>query len=288
MNLDWSIKSLKEFLEILRTPLFELSHTKVSLASVLFAILIFVSAIKLAKFAGIIVNRSLQKKSVDSVVRDSLEKFSRYLVIMIGMLFALDALGFTLSSLAAFGAILMVGIGFGLQNITQNFISGIILLVERPVKVGDIIQVGSASGKVLDIRVRSTVVQTRDDVSIIVPNSKLLAEEVINQSFLSNRIRRQITIGIAYGSDVSIAMQLLLDAALAQEAVLKEPPPLVIFSDFGESSLDFALRFWTTEIWDIDRLCSDIRINIESLFRSHGIQIPFPQRDLHLRSYLQS
>jgi small-conductance mechanosensitive channel len=221
---------------------------------------------------------------VDSGVRDSVEKFVRYGILAFGFLFALDNLGISISSLAAIGAILMVGIGFGLQNITQNFISGIILLLERPIKVGDIVTVGSFSGRVVDIRVRSTIIQTRDDISIIVPNSKLVSEEVINDSYSGQKIRRHVKVGAAYGSDVKTVKRLLTEAAMEHESVLKDPPPSVVFEDFGESSLDFDLRFWCSNIWQMEVISSDLRTAIEEKFRAANIQIPFPQRDLHIRT----
>ncbi|MCB0349308.1 MAG: mechanosensitive ion channel, partial [Bdellovibrionales bacterium] len=193
---------LKEVWNLLREPLLQINGSKISITSIFVSILVIIFTIKLARYIGRAVNRGLNKRGVDSGVRDSIEKFSRYLIIALGILFALDNLGISINSLAAVGAVLMVGIGFGLQNIAQNFISGIIILIERPIKVGDIIKVGSSTGRVVDIRVRSSIIQTRDEVSIIIPNSKLISEEVISDSFSGQRIRNHIHVGVAYGSDV--------------------------------------------------------------------------------------
>lgn len=195
-------------------------------------------------------------------------------------------MGVSISSLAAVGAVLMVGIGFGLQNLTQNFISGIILLVERPIKVGDIIKVGTTSGKVVDIRVRSTVVQTRDDVTIIVPNSKFISEEVVNDSYSGKVIRQHLRVGVGYGSDVDKVQHLLCEAAMKHPKVLHEPKPKALFEDFGDSSLNFDLRFWSSEIWLIETVTSEIRKSILNEFRKENIEIPFPQRDVHIKQNL--
>jgi small-conductance mechanosensitive channel len=178
----------------------------------------------------------------------------------------------------------MVGIGFGLQNITQNFISGIIILIERPIKVGDLIHVGNSSGRVIDIRVRSTIIQSADDVTIIVPNSKLLAEEVINDSFSGHRIRKHVSVGVAYGSDIEKVTALLCEAVAGHPKVLDDPPANALFTNFGDSSLDFDLRFWCSDLNEMDKTASDIRTKIERLFRENKIEIPFPQRDLNIRS----
>jgi small-conductance mechanosensitive channel len=280
--LEWLKHEFAPIFNLLDAPIIHLNNGKFSLSGLLLSVLIIWGSIKIAKSVGKMTNSALEKKDVDSGIRDSLERFVRYLIIAMGVLFSLDNLGFSISSLAGLGAVLMVGIGFGLQNIAQNFISGIIILIERPIKVGDIIQVGSSSGRVLDIRVRSTIIQTRDEVSIIVPNSKLISEEVVNDSYASQKIRQHIKIGVAYGTEVALVQKTLSLAALSHSQVLKDPPPRVIFTSFGESSLDFDLRFWCSDIWEVDLICSEIRCEIDRLFRIEKIQIPFPQRDLHL------
>jgi small-conductance mechanosensitive channel len=277
------IEQFKSVWSLLREPLFKINSSEISLSSLAISVLIVFLTFSLSKRSSRFLNRILQNKGVDSGVRDSIEKFSRYLMVALGILFALDNLGVSINSLAAIGAVLMVGIGFGLQNIAQNFISGIIILIERPIKVGDIIRVGSATGRVIDIRVRSSIIQTRDEVSIIVPNSKLISEEVISDSYSGQRIRQHVHVGVAYGTDVEKVKSLLCEAALSQDKVLEDPAPNAIFENFGDSSLDFDLRFWCTDIWSMEQTSSDIRCKIDALFKEHGIQIPFPQRDLHFK-----
>ncbi len=281
---DELLNNFKDFAKLFDFPIFHLHNTKISLSSLSISIIIILIAFRLAKYLGRLVNDSLERRNVDSGIRDSLDRFTRYLIITVGILFSLDNMGFSINSLASLGAVLMVGIGFGLQNIAQNFISGIIILIERPIKVGDIIRVGTTSGRVLDIRVRSTIVQTRDDVSIIVPNSKLISEEVVNDSYSGQQIRQHIRVGVAYGSDVEKVKRILLESAIGHDQVLDTPKPLVIFEDFGDSSLNFDLRFWCSDIWNLDPITSDIRSDIDKKFRQENIEIPFPQRDLHIRS----
>lgn len=270
----------------IKAPLFKVNEVNISVSSIGFSLLIIVLSIKVAKFISKVVNRFLTSRHVDSGVIDSIGQFIKITIVLIGILISLDSLGFSFKSLAAISAVLMVGIGFGLQNIAQNFISGIIILIERPIKVGDIIEVGSTTGRVLEIRVRSTIIQTRDDISIIVPNSKIVAEEVINESFSGKRIRLHIQVGVAYGSDLSKVKALLLEAASNNSEVLTEPKPDVIFSAFGTSSLDFDLRIWTNQLWQEKRLRSEIRFKIDSLFRNNNITIPFPQQDIYIKEFV--
>ncbi|MGZ3713413.1 MAG: mechanosensitive ion channel family protein, partial [Bdellovibrionota bacterium] len=169
---------LKKVWDLFREPIFVSNGSKISVFSLLISAIAIIVAINVAKALGRMVNHKLEQRGVDSGVRGSLEKFFRYGFVGLAILFSLDNLGISINSLAAVGAVLMVGIGFGLQNIAQNFISGIIILIERPIKVGDVIRVGNSIGKVIDIRVRSTIVQTGDAITIIVPNSKIVSEEV--------------------------------------------------------------------------------------------------------------
>lgn len=271
-------------ISFLKEPIFQIHGSKVSLFHIIISILVFSLSFKLARFIGRILDRYLVKKSVDSGVRDSIEKFVKYFVVMIASIFSLDNLGLPMSSLATFGAVLMVGIGFGLQNITSNFISGIIILIERPIKVGDIVKSGNFSGRVIDIRVRSTVIRTRDDISIIIPNSKLVSEEVINESYSGENIRQHIRLGVAYGSDLDLVISILTQCALSRPEVLIDPPPIVVLEDFGASSLDLDLRFWCSDIWKTERVAGEIRLEINRKFNENGVVIPFPQRDVNLKS----
>jgi len=214
-------------------------------------------------------------------LQESLTTISVYILWFLGVLMALNFMGLNTTTLAlAFGA-LGIGLGFGLQNIFNNFVSGIILLLERPIQVGDDIQINDIWARVRKINVRSTVVQTYDNASLIIPNSDLISNQVMNWSFKDKRLRRGIVVGVAYGSDLELVRQTLLDAAAETPRVLKQPKPDVIFNDFGDSSLVFTLRFWTNIAYYLS-VETDVRFTIDRLFRERNITIPFPQRDVHM------
>ncbi|MBW1974240.1 MAG: mechanosensitive ion channel [Deltaproteobacteria bacterium] len=216
-------------------------------------------------------------------LQESITTISAYVLWFLGVLAALNALGFSGTSLTvAFGA-LGVGLGFGLQNIFNNFVSGLILLFERPIQVGDVIEMGGIWGEVKKINVRSTVVQTWDNASLIIPNSEFISGRVTNWSFKDMRLRRNIDVGVAYGSDVELVRQTLLEIADRHPGVFKKPEPSVLFLDFGDSALIFRLRVWVT-VYDCIQVETDIRFEIDRLFRERGIEIPFPQRDIHIKS----
>lgn len=275
---------ITKIFELIRTPLFEISGNKFSIMSLILAIFVFYLSVVLSKMAERFVKNLLLDKEIDPGVKGSIQTFTRYLVVIVGALITLDTVGISLSSLAALGAVLMVGIGFGLQNITQNFISGLIILLERPIKVGDLVEVKGVSGKIIEIGARSTLIHTRDDVAIIVPNSQFISEQVVNESFSGEKMRLHIPVGVAYGSDTGKVKEILLKVAEGHPKVISHPAPTVNFNDFGDSSLNFEVRVWVRELWENDIIMSDIRFAIDAAFREENIEIPFPQRDLHLRS----
>jgi small-conductance mechanosensitive channel len=282
--MDIIFEQIKFVWSLLSTPLFELGSSQISLASLFVVLLILGGFFMVSRIIERGVRNALKNKSIDQGIKGSIERFARYLTVILGVFIALDTIGISLASIAALGAVLMVGIGFGLQNVAQNFVSGIIILLERPIKQGDIVVVGGVSGKVRDIRVRSTVIETRDDVAIIVPNSQFIADQVINDSFSGHNIRRILKVGVAYGSDVAKVTGILMEIANAHEQILKAPGTKVLFMDFGSSSLDFELRFWVKELWTTDTILSDLRYDIDRKFRKENIEIPFPQRDLHIKT----
>ena len=200
------------------------------------------------------------------------------------MLVAVDSIGLSLSAVLAASTVLLVGIGFGLQNIAQNFVSGLIVLFEQPIRPGDFIKVGDAYGVVAAIGLRATRVVTRDQVTIIVPNSELVTTQVVNHSIPTPNLRIAVSVGVAYGTDTEIVRTTLLDVPKGHSQVLAEPHPEVRFEGFGDSSLDFSLLVWVSDPREDRRISSDLRFEIERRFRAAGIEIPFPQRDLHVRS----
>lgn len=278
------LELLKAFLAFCTKTLFELQGTKITLASIILGIFIFMTARYLSRISERLMHRFASDRGLEIGVTTSIAKITRYFVLTIGIIITLDTLGVDMKSLAALGAVLGVGIGFGLQNITQNFISGIIILFERPVKIGDLVSVDGVNGRVVDIGSRSTRVLTRDDTAIIVPNSKFISDNVINQSFTGEIIRYNINVGVAYGSDTKKVEQVMLEVAKNADGILKDPAPQVFFEDFGDSSLNFSLAVWVSELWHSRKILSDIRFSIDEKFRENNIEIPFPQRDIHIKS----
>jgi potassium efflux system protein len=226
----------------------------------------------------------LKESGLSTGAKGSVTTISTYLIWSVGILISLSVFGLNTTSLAVVFGALSIGLGFGLQNIFNNFISGLILLFERPIQVGDVVEVGGVWGEVKKINVRATLVQTYTNSSLIIPNSEFISALVTNWSHKDPFIRRDLMIGVAYGSDTALVKTLLLQAADSVTEVYDSPQkPRVQFINFGDSSLDFRLRFWS----DIDNFIeaeSKLRFEIDRLFKANKVVIPFPQRDLHILS----
>ncbi len=228
-------------------------------------------------------NKILARSGLEAGLQESIATIAVYVLWIMGILMALHAFGLNTTSLAvAFGA-LGIGLGFGLQNIFNNFISGIILLFERPIQVGDAIEINGVMANVIKINVRSTVVQTWDNASLIIPNSEFISNQVTNWSFKDMRLRRNINVGVVYGSDVELVRQSLLEVAEKTPRVLKYPKPDVLFKDFGDNALIFRLRVWTLVVHMVE-VETAIRFEIDRLFRERDIVIAFPQQDIHIKT----
>jgi potassium-dependent mechanosensitive channel len=283
--LAWGAKQalLLNIYNVLNYP-FHVGQMRLSLLNMIYAFLAVVLTHVIVRFwRHILRDKLLDNKDLEPGLKDSVTSITVYIAWALGILIALRAFGLSTTSMAvAFGA-LGIGLGFGLQNIFSNFISGIILLFERPIQVGDAIEINGTWGEVRKINVRSTLVQTYDNASLIIPNSDFISSQVTNWSFKDMRLRRTIVVGVAYGSDVNLVKKTLEEIAQKITWVLKFPVPQVLFSDFGDSALIFNLRIWT----DIDHMLivdSEIRFEIYRLFNERGIEIAFPQLDLHVRS----
>lgn len=222
------------------------------------------------------------RPGIDPGVRDVLETTSLYVLWGLYILISLFLLGFSFTSLAVVAGGLSVGIGFGLQNIVNNFVAGLILLFGRSIQAGDTIQIDAIWGQVRKVNIRNTVVQTFDNATLFVPNSDLISGKLVNWTHRDPTVRREITIGVAYGSNTEQVRQILLDAVTGHEHVLKTPAPSVQFTNFGESSLDFKLLFWVDNVNAAVGTTSDIRFAIDRRFREVGIDIPFPQREVRI------
>ena len=223
---------------------------------------------------------------MDHASKESMVSLTGYFTVALAFLLALSIAGVELANLALIAGALSVGIGFGLQNIVNNFISGVILLFERPIKTGDWIVVGGTEGYVKKISIRSTQIQTFDRSDVIVPNSELISTQVTNWMFRDKIGRVIVPIGVAYGSDVQRVKENLLHIAHHHQAVITKSPiiakPWVLFRAFGDSSLNFELRCYIRSVDERLSVISDMNFEIDKAFREAGIEIPFPQRDVHL------
>lgn len=220
--------------------------------------------------------------SADRGVRDALSTGVGYVGFVIAILVLVGALGLNLGNLAIIAGALSVGVGFGLQNVFNNFVSGLILLIERPIKPGDWVVVGSHEGTVKKVNVRSTEIETFQRASVIIPNADLISNAVVNWTHKNLMGRVELSVGVAYGSDVQKVKAILLECAKAHPLVARYPEPFVVFKDFGDSSLDFELRAYLTNIEYRLMAASDMRFEIYRRFTEEGIEIPFPQRVLHM------
>jgi small-conductance mechanosensitive channel len=227
----------------------------------------------------------LRWKNIDHGAAASLQRIGMYCLWLLFGLISLNLLGISLTSFAVIAGGLSVGIGFGMQTIISNFISGLILLFDRAMQPGDVIEVDGVWGRVVSVNIRNTEVQTYDNAKIFVPNSTLIANNLTNWTHRNDmRMRKDLPVGVAYGSDVAQVKKLLLEAAETHPAVLTKPAPVVFFNDFGPNSLSFMLRFWIRHVDFVVSAPSEIREAIDRSFREHGIEMPFPQMDIHMRS----
>jgi small-conductance mechanosensitive channel len=217
-------------------------------------------------------------------VGDSMNSLLHYVLIVFGLFVGLGALGVELQNFAILAGALGIGIGFGLQNIVNNFVSGLILLFERPVRVGDTVVIDEEFGMIQKIGLRSTKVLRVDQSEVIVPNADLVSEKVVNWTLTTQVARLVIPVGVAYGTDPARVLKIVTEVAAAHPDVLPDPPPLSLFIGFGESSLDFEIRVWVEAFEKRLPVRSDILTEIARRFADEKIEIPFPQRDLHVRS----
>lgn len=271
--------------EILNFQLFRVSDAPVTVASVL----VFLLLLTLFIFAGIFVRRALNRRvfrrlKMDSGTSYTLSRITQYLVITIGVLISFNFVGINLSSLTVIFGLLSVGIGFGLQNVTANFISGLIILFERPISIGDRVMVSDIEGDVTEINIRSTMVRTVNNIFIIVPNSEFVSKDVINYSHGDPTYRLDIDVGVSYGSDLDTVLKALKEVADTNATVMKKPEPEVHLIEFGDSAWNMQLRAWIPDVKRYPRVRNELNQSIVRTFKKYDIEIPFPQRDLHVRS----
>lgn len=252
-----------------------------SIVLILIFVKVFLALLRRIMFAY------FNRKSVDDGRKDAIYLLLKYFVWTVALVVCLETLGIHVTILIAGSAALLVGLGLGLQQIFQDLVSGIFILIEGTIKVNDVIELDGMVGKILSVNLRTSKVLTRDGIMIIVPNHKFIIEKITNWSHNSESTRFKVEVGVAYGSDVEKVRAILLDCAQSHAQVIKgkeDHKPFVRFVDFGDSALKFELFFWTTTIFQVEFIKSDLRFAINKQFRDNGITIPFPQRDLHIRS----
>jgi small-conductance mechanosensitive channel len=277
---NW-LHRLKDFLDI---NLLNIGQTEITLWTLLYFIVLLIGLFYIAgRLNRFLANRLLVRTSLDLGARQAVGTITRYFVVFVGLLIILQSAGINLTTLNVIAGTVGIGIAFGLQNIASNFISGLIILFERPIKVGDRIEISNIEGDVLKIGARSTIVLTNDNIAMIVPNSKFITESVVNWQYNDQKVRFRIPITVAHRSDVRVVERLLLELAKSNPDVLESPEPVVRLVGITESGLNFELRPWsTTLVHRRGKLVSSLYFAIHDAFQEHGINIPSPQLDVRL------
>lgn len=284
------VQNIIEFIEriwaLTGFRLFTLTGTDFTLGDLLYFVFSVALIIYVANWIkNLLVNKILSRYQLDIGIRQSIGTIIRYIILIIGFFVIIQTAGIDLSSLGLIAGALGVGIGFGLQNVTNNFISGIIILFERPIKVGDRIDVGEIKGDVVRISARATTIITNDNIAVIVPNSDFINSTVINWSHNDRMVRFNFPVRVSHKANPEHVRKVLLNVFDQNDGILKNPKPDVLFNSYDEDSLNFILRIWTSEY--INRpnvLKSQLYYDVFKAFKAEQIEIPFPQRDLHLKS----
>jgi len=284
MEISELLSTLQDYLNL---QLFELQDTPVTIMSVV----IFLLFVSVFLFLGSFVRRLLHGKvldrfEIDPGLKYTLSRVSQYIIVILGFLISFQFVGIDLTGLAVIFGLLSVGIGFGLQNITANFISGLIVMFERPISVGDRVEVAGIEGDVIEINIRSTKIRTLNNISIIVPNSEFVSNNVINYSHGDSSFRLDVNVGVSYSSNLEKVLDALNSVATEHPKVMKTPPHQVHLREFGDSAWEMQLRVWIPNVKERYVLRNELHQTIVDKFQKFGIEIPFPQRDLHVRSGL--
>ncbi len=263
----------------------QVGQVQISIASILLFFIVIWITLWISRIVRSLLNQDiLPRASLSRGISSTVSMLVNYTILGFGILLALAAAGIRMEQFALVAGALGVGIGFGLQTIVSNFISGLILIFERPIQIGDTVEVGLLLGQVRRIGIRSSTVRTFDGAEVIVPNNDLIAGQVVNWT-LSDQLRRiEVKVGVAYGTDPHRVLELLVNVAREHEKALTNPAPHALFLGFGDSSLNFALRFWTADFEHWIQTASEVTVGVNDALKEAGISIPFPQRDLHVRS----
>ncbi len=279
-------KVLSALSSIWNYPLFTIESNPISLGRIIFALILLIMGLRLSKKFSRLLRRRLFMRipNLDRGASATFETLSFYILFSFFILFSFNVANIPLTMFTVFGGALAIGVGFGSQNIVNNFISGLIMMIERPIKVEDYIDVDGREGYVENIGARSTRIRTLDNTHIIVPNSSFLEKNVLNWTLSDSKVRISVTVGVAYGSPTRKVAELILKGILQEKHVLIVPQPAIFFKEFGDNALIFEGHFWVKVHGELERqaIQSNVRFNIDDLFREHKIVIAYPQRDLHL------
>jgi len=265
-------------------PLFHVGDTAVTVASLVVSLLLLGGSYVLGRVVQkLVAHRLLARTHLSVGIRYVLGRFAGYLVFFLGAAMALQAIGIRVTTLAAFGAALGVGIGFGLQDVVKSFVGGLVLLIERPFQVGDRVEIEKTTAEVVEIRARTTVLRTNDDVYLVVPNSKFITETITNRTFGRPVYRCHVAVAVATDANPAAVQEALLEAAARCERILADPPPAVRFREFGESSLRFELLVWTAGmVHHPGALSSELAFLAHESLRRRGVPLPSPRVDVHV------
>ena len=273
-----------DFLGVLKKNIFQAGKISFSLFHFLVLVFIILATRITIYLLQAFITRKTGSIGIDPGRENSLFQIIKYIVYVIAFVVFIESLGFSITIFIASFSALLVGLGLGIQNLFNDFISGLILLFDGSLKINDVVEIeGGIVGRVVSIGFRTTEIITRDDVNMIVPNSIFTGEKIINWTHNSKLTRFSVEIGVEYGSDVQKVRELLLQCAMNMEGLSEVNAPDVMFTDFGESSLNFKLFFWTENTFRVEKIKSDIRFQIDRLFRENGIVIPFKQVDIHIK-----
>ena len=271
--------------ELLNFEIFTNENIDITVYSVFIIILVFI-----ATFIGLRIIRGFFRRFIKKHPTERRSYWSvflilRYVIWVVIIVLMLETSGVKVSVLLASITALLVGVGFGIQQLFSDLASGIVLIVERNLQINDIIELEDDTvGKVIHIGLRTSKLKTRDDVILVVPNSKFVNDTIINWSQMDYNTRFSVKVGVAYGSDTKLVSDILYDCAIKNKNISASPKPFVRFNDFGDSSLDFQVFFWVKEPFLVENTKSDIRYAVDDAFRKNGVQIPFPQRDIHIKT----
>lgn len=264
--------------ELLDFTLLKIGNFSLKLSNIL-SLLIFIIFVFL--FIKIIKKLIYRSRKIDNAKKFSIIKLFQYVIVSLSFIAGLSILGFNITVLLAGSAALLVGLGFGLQHLFSDFISGVILLLDGTIKMDDIIEVNGVIYKVQDINFRTTTVIGRNEDYVILPNTELISNKVVNWTHSEVSSRFKVAVGVDYGTDVDLLKRILKEAVVKHPEILQNPEPFIRFEDFGDSALLFSVFFYTNEIFRVERIKSEIRFDILKVLRDHNINIPFPQRVVH-------